>query len=814
MAQQMTASGFVGTIGVATHIAYTDGEYSDPKLIISDLGYLGIDNVRDGISNGANGSAGIASYIAVAQSGVKFTFLSGAGGAQTTQTLAASIGLVDQVAKAVPGSVVAVEGLNEINNQPITWNGAAAPTGQDELDAALSYQRQLYADVKADPALQGVAVDEFTGAGAGGIPKGPDVGTTPGLADDVTQHPYPNFGQAPAHWVAPSTATPGNTAPAVYTETGYSSNGGTSGGVNADVQARYTLDLLFDDAKDGVTRTYLYDLLDAYAPGSRQGDDGLGLFDYTKAAKPVAVAIHDLTSILADTGSSAPPASVAGSAYSVGGLPATGNSLLLSKSDGSSDIAVWAEPAIWNESTGTETLQPATPVSVSLGAVYASVEVFDPMAGTAPVQTLTDVSTVTLQLGDHPLIVQVAPATAAAARPVLAVQSPDQRIAAGSAFSFSLPPGSYADPNGGTLSYAALALDGSALPGWLQFNAATGTFSGTIPASAGVTGVKITATTSEGAASAEAFHLYSVASPPVLAKQQGDVRAQGGTAVSFSLPAASFSDAAGQTVALSATGEGGAALPSWLNFDAAAGAFHGTAPSSGGTQAVVVTGTAAGGGAAAEEFRIYTSPAAPVLQSQQGDERIQAGSKFSFSLSPAAYSDPAGGTLAYSASQQDGSALPSWVKFDAASDTFSGTVPDTAGSTGIMVQATSSEGGVSREGFRIYATPAAPALAAQAPDQRLAAATAFSFALPQPSFSDPAGGAVALTARSVDLSALPSWLSFNPSTDVFSGTTPGGSGGVGVRVDATTMSGGSAAEAFHLYFGGGSTAADLVSPGH
>jgi hypothetical protein len=404
----ISATKFIGTIGVDTHIAYTDGTYSNIQTVVDDLGYLGVTHVRDGISDGEFGSAQISSYIQVAKSGVHFTFLTAAGGAQTDATLSAKLALIDQVQASVPGSVTAIEGANEINNQPITWNGEAVSDGYDELQAALSYQRALYAMVHSDPVLSGVVVDEFTGYGAGDIPDAPDVGVTPGLADYDTQHPYPNFGQAPAFWMAAAHATPGNTAPIVYTETGYSSNGGTSGAVNEDVQAKYTLDLLFDDAKAGVVETDLYDLLDAYAPGSRQGDDGYGLFDYTGAPKPIAIAIHNLTSILADSGDGT-ASNIAASNNSITGLPTTGNSLLIAKSDGTTDIAVWAEPQIWDEATGTENLQPATAVTVNLGAEYSSVEIFDPLSSAAPIQTLSNVSSVDLDVTDHPLIVQVGP---------------------------------------------------------------------------------------------------------------------------------------------------------------------------------------------------------------------------------------------------------------------------------------------------------------------------------------------------------------------------------------------------------------------
>jgi hypothetical protein len=402
----MRSSSFVATLGVNTHIPYTDGGYANISNVIADLQYLGIDEVRDGISNGYAGSAPISSFIAVAQAGIHFTFCLNA---TTTAGLQASLALVDQVNAAVPGSVIAVEGPNEINNAPVTYNGVGG------LQGALDLQMALYGMVHADKNLPGVAVDYFTGYNAGSVAVGPDPATTPGLADYDTQHPYPNNGQAPDLWVNRTQAlgneTPA-TGPAVYTETGYSTNGGTTGDVNQDVQAKYTLDLLMDDARSGIAHTDLYQLMDAYQPGSPQGDDGFGLFDPSNQPKEAATAIRDLTTILADPGATAATFTTTAIPYSVTDLPSTGNSMVIQKSDGASDIVVWNEPEIWNEAKGTEIAAAKRTVTVDLGATYQTVKVFDPLSGAAPIETLSNVSSVSLGLTDHPLIVETEPTTA------------------------------------------------------------------------------------------------------------------------------------------------------------------------------------------------------------------------------------------------------------------------------------------------------------------------------------------------------------------------------------------------------------------
>ena len=427
------AATFLGSLGVDTHIAYTDGGYANIANVGADLAYLGITYVRDGISNGVNGSAPLSSYIALAEQGIKFTMIVGGGGNITTAALNSTLALIGELNTAVPGSVIAVEGVNEINNSLTEYNGVGGITG------AVALQKDLYAAVHASPALSGVAVDYFTGYDAGNVPVGPDPATTPGLADYDTQHPYPQNGAAPAAWVAPAQTLPneaGGIGPAVYTETGYSTNLALQGAVNEDVQAKYSLDLLMDTFKDGISQTYLYQVMDAYQQGSPQGDDGFGLFDTSNAPKEAATAIHDLTTILADKGANAASFTTGNLNYSLNGMPSTGNSELLEKSDGTFDLVLWAEPQIWNAATQTEITAPASAVGVSLGATYASVSVFDPLLGTSPIATYTNVSQIAVSPTDHPLIIQVGPTvvatTTAAAPPTTPVTATPTTITLGS----------------------------------------------------------------------------------------------------------------------------------------------------------------------------------------------------------------------------------------------------------------------------------------------------------------------------------------------------------------------------------------------
>jgi hypothetical protein len=123
------------------------------------------------------------------------------------------------------------------------------------------------------------------------------------------------------------------------------------------------------------------------------GDAGFGIVDTSYRPKTSATYLHNLTTILADSGSLAAPGKLR---YSIPDQPATVHDLLLQKSDGKLELVVWSEKA-----SGTNS------VTVHLGAGYASVKVYDPTSGTSPTQTLGNVGSVPWTLSDHPVVIEI-----------------------------------------------------------------------------------------------------------------------------------------------------------------------------------------------------------------------------------------------------------------------------------------------------------------------------------------------------------------------------------------------------------------------
>jgi hypothetical protein len=98
-------------------------------------------------------------------------------------------------------------------------------------------------------------------------------------------------------------------------------------------------------------------------------------------------------------------------------------------------------------------------------------------------------------------------ATIPAAAPTLALTTPALVLAEGASFTDTLPSGTFADPQGETLTLKAALSNGATLPSWLSFNGATGTFSGTAPATAQSLMIKLTATDTSNLSMSETFAL-------------------------------------------------------------------------------------------------------------------------------------------------------------------------------------------------------------------------------------------------------------------------------------------------------------------
>jgi Ca2+-binding RTX toxin-like protein len=93
--------------------------------------------------------------------------------------------------------------------------------------------------------------------------------------------------------------------------------------------------------------------------------------------------------------------------------------------------------------------------------------------------------------------------------PILVRQTAGQTWTQGSHVSLALGADVFIEASGKTLSYAAAQANGQALPSWLTFNAATTTFSGTVPGWMQTLSLKVTATDTSALSCSETFQAAS-----------------------------------------------------------------------------------------------------------------------------------------------------------------------------------------------------------------------------------------------------------------------------------------------------------------
>jgi hypothetical protein len=406
---------FLDSIGVNSSI---NSRGEDLAHTAECVKYLGVRWLRSGPSAGQPGA--IADLIKLHdETGVKYSWC-------CYEEIPYDVSTAKQIAE--DGALLAFEGPNEPNNWAITYNGEKGGGSGSWLPLA-KFERDLYQAVKSDPVLKNYPVWSTTETGAETdnvglqfltIPEGagcamPD-GTryadyatchnyiyhqnSPGLEDNKTWAAadptqackvdglYGEFGNTWLKHYAGYTAQQLLTLPRVTTETGAL----ITGDITEHIQALNLLSLYLDQFKRGWSDTAVYIMRDRI---DEAGNQAFGFYrpDYTP--RQSGVYLHNLTTILADKGSSKKTGSLD---YSIPGEPTTTHDMLLQKSNGAFDLVVWSE-----------LLHGSNPVTVDFGKPVRSVTEYDPTTGTSAIKTRHNIHSVNLTLSDHPVILEIAP---------------------------------------------------------------------------------------------------------------------------------------------------------------------------------------------------------------------------------------------------------------------------------------------------------------------------------------------------------------------------------------------------------------------
>lgn len=276
--QMLPAARLIDSVGLNVHLGYGDTAYANLAAVEGFVQDLGVKHLRDAIFPG--NTAVTAAVQSLAAQGVRFDMLLGSvGSGQLTPDLAALNG-------PLKGTADAVESPNEYDcSGTASW-----------VQPLQAYDAQVYAAVRQQASLNGVPV---YGPSFCRVGDDESLGSLVGSADAVNLHPYPG-GQAP-EWaiesvVALAKANAG-LSNAVATEDGYVSPNAANGqpGVAEAVAADYLPRMILDAAANGISRTYLYELLDEKPDaGFVDAEQHFGLVDQSGQPKPAYAALKNL----------------------------------------------------------------------------------------------------------------------------------------------------------------------------------------------------------------------------------------------------------------------------------------------------------------------------------------------------------------------------------------------------------------------------------------------------------------------------------------------------------------------------------------
>ena len=222
--------------------------------------------------------------------------------------------------------------------------------------------------------------------------------------------------------------------------------------------------------------------------------------------------------------------------------------------------------------------------------------------------------------------------------PVVSTPIADQSATEDTAFSFTIPAGSFSDIDvGDVLSYSTTLADGSALPAWLVFDATTRTFSGT-PANGdvGSFSVKLTATDMGGLSASDTFDIMvsNVNDAPQVSTPIADQVANEGSLFTYVIPSGTFADIdIGDTLSYNAAAPNGAVLPAWLAFNAATRTFSSTPTDAAtGDYTLRVTATDISGASVFDDFVLTVADTLSTVQNGTAGANILNGTNFKDTL--------------------------------------------------------------------------------------------------------------------------------------------------------------------------------------
>jgi hypothetical protein len=394
------ADRFVDTIGVNSHMYYTDTVYNNFDTIVKPrLWELGIRHVREGAyTSGWFYTTYYQRCKNLAQMGIRFNLVMLNQAQGSSWVPSTDFTKLDTIYQACGQGVASFEGSNEPD---LFGPMFGAP---DWIAPNRTGQQQLYSAVKSSPTLAHLPVisPSVTSWGAAIA-----MGNLSSYLDNGNMHNYfagrhpetsgwggpfqyvpMGAGQSGCYEISPSQYNPFDPTAAIYgtvaynklcnadpissgktviaTETGWDNavNQSYPGSVPESVAAVYVPRLFLHHWNQGVARTFLYELLDVKPDSAKTNPElNFGLVRNNGVRKPAFYALKNLIQLLKDPGSSFQPKSLN---YQLTGNLANVQKTLLQKRNGEFYLALWLGVPIWEPNQRTSITVPAQAVTVTL----------------------------------------------------------------------------------------------------------------------------------------------------------------------------------------------------------------------------------------------------------------------------------------------------------------------------------------------------------------------------------------------------------------------------------------------------------------
>jgi endoglucanase/chitinase len=429
--------------------------YINSAGMLADAQYLGVTRMRDGLNISLSGASGT-TFTNLVTHGISFS--AEMPYPPNTQSASAQITQAHAWQAISPNAIFALEGINEpglfyptanygssgySSNSTCTGSGGYGGGGCTWLPVA-QYTRDTVTAFLADAALKSLQIYAPSKVGQETDNVGMQwltipIGSGLTMADGtnygqfLNDHVYPQdqqFLHSPGILGAcqPNDSAAGNAFaiemqwdhvttynsnfsgygslalaevnPHVVTEFGYHTSAAGTTNLNEDKKSRCIITGIPVAFKFGEQLLSIYNMYDLTG-------GGFGLMSGTGAPLQSGTWLHNFTTALTDTGTTARTFTTGSLTYSLSNLPATGETLLLQKSNGDFDLLIWDDASNWNFGTQSPITVGPTNVTVTLGnGLIATMTNYDVASGTAPTQTIT-ANSITVPVADYPQIVNV-----------------------------------------------------------------------------------------------------------------------------------------------------------------------------------------------------------------------------------------------------------------------------------------------------------------------------------------------------------------------------------------------------------------------